>query len=131
MKRKVVAPASVFKSKPFAFSQGVLVKEGKKTLFVSGQLAADRKGRLIKGNFSEQCRLSYQSIDEVLKEAGATKEDVVKITAYVTNMREFFDDFLKETKRYFTGEYPASTLVEVGALAFEGQLVEIEAIAIL
>lgn len=131
MKRKTVAPPSVFKSRPFAFSQGVLVKEGKRTLFISGQLAADRKGKLIKGSFAEQCRLSYQSIDAVLKEAGATKDDIVKITAYVTDMRAFFEDFLKETKRYFPGEYPASTLVEVGALAFEGQLVEIEAIAIL
>lgn len=131
MKRKVIAPGSVFKAKPFAFSQGILVKEGKKTLFISGQLAADRSGRLIPGDFKEQCRQSYRAMDAVLKEAGTTKESIVKITGYVTDMRSDLDGFISETKRYFGNDYPASTLVQVGALAFEGQLVEIEAIAII
>ncbi len=131
MKREVIAPSSVFKANPFAFSQGILVKEGKKTLFISGQLAADRRGRLIPGDFKEQCRHSYRAMDAVLKEANTTKESVVKITGYVTDMRNHLDGFISETKKYFGDEYPASTLVQVGALAFEGQLVEIEAIAII
>lgn len=131
MKRKAIAPASIFKAKPFAFSQGVLVKEGKKTLFISGQLAADREGKLAAGDFRKQCRLAYKAMEAVLEEAGAKKENIVKLTAYVTDMRNQMDVFVEETKRFFPDEYPASTLLQIGALALEGQLVEIEAIAIL
>lgn len=131
MKRKVIAPPSVFKAKPFAFSQGIVVKEGKKTLFISGQLAADKEGKLVAGDFRKQCRLTYKSIGAVLEEAGATKENIVKLTAYVTDMRKQMDVFIEETRRFFPDEYPACTLVQIGALALEGQLVEIEAIAII
>lgn len=130
MKRKVIAPPSIFKAKPFAFSQGILVKEGKKTLFISGQLAADKEGELVAGDFRKQCRLAYKSVDAVLKEASATKENIVKLTAYVTDMRKQMNVFIEETKRFFPDEYPACTLLQVGALALEGQLVEIEAVAV-
>jgi len=131
LKRKVVAPPSIFKSEAFGFSQGVLVKGGKKTLFISGQLAANKKGEFVGGTFSKQCKMALDGIGAVLKGAGATKGDVVKITAYVTDMRGSIDEFTKLTKGWFSGGYPASTLVEVKGLAFPGQLIEIEAVAIL
>jgi enamine deaminase RidA (YjgF/YER057c/UK114 family) len=54
---------------------------------------------------------------------------VVKINSYVTDMDGGIDEFVRQTKSLFSGGYPASTLVEVTRLAFPGQLVEMEAIA--
>jgi len=131
MKRKAISPATVFKSEPYGFSQGILVEEGKKVLFISGQLAANKNGRFVGGNFERQCRMALAGIGAVLADAGATRKNVVKITGYVTDMKGSIDEFVKQTKKYFEGGYPASTLVEVKGLAFPGQVVEIEAIAII
>ncbi len=132
MKRTNLAPSALFRSDIFGFSQGVLVEEGKKTLFISGQLAADKKGNLIESaNFSEQCTKALEGIDAVLKEAGASRHNVMKITAYVSDMQSNIQTFTELVKKYFGGDYPASTLIEVKGLAFPKQLVEIEAFAII
>ncbi len=131
MDRRKIAPPSIFKSDVYGFSQGVLVEEGKKTLFISGQLAADKDGKLVKAGFREQCKMALDGIDAVLKEAGAARGNIVKITGYVTDMSSNIGAFGELTKDYFRGDYPASTLVEVKGLAFPGQLVEIEAVAII
>ena len=127
-----MAPNSIFRSDAYGFSQGVLVEEGKKTLFISGQLAADREGKFAGGTFREQCKMALDSLAKVLKEAGASKHHVVKITAYVTDMQASLEEFSAQIKTFFSEkDYPASTLVEVKGLAFPGQVVEIEAIAVL
>jgi len=129
-KRRIIAPASLFKADEWAFSQGLHIEGGKNILFISGQLAAVKNGKFTGGSFGELCKGAFDGISAVLKEAGATKKDVAKITAYVLDMDASIDEFVKVTKSYFAGAYPASTLVQVGRLAFQGQLVEIEAIAV-
>jgi enamine deaminase RidA (YjgF/YER057c/UK114 family) len=132
MKRTNLAPSSIFRSDFFGFSQGVLVDEGKKTLLISGQFAADKKGNLLDSvDFAEQCTKALEGIDAVLKEAGATRHNIMKITAYVTDMQSNIQTFTELVKRYFGGDYPASTLIEVKGLAFPKQLVEIEALAVI
>jgi enamine deaminase RidA (YjgF/YER057c/UK114 family) len=131
MKRKVVAPPSIFNSDVYGFSQGILVEEGRKTLFVSGQLAANRSGEFVGGSFKEQCKMTLNGIEAVLKEAVATRRNVTKITGYVTDMKGSIEEFVDQTKKFFPDGYPASTLVEVKGLAFPGQVVEIEAIAVI
>jgi len=99
-------------------------------LFISGQLAANKDGKFVGGSFEEQCKMALDGLGAVLAEAGATKKNVVKVTGYVTDMKGNIEEFIAQTKKYFKGGYPASTLVEVKALAFPGQVVEIEAIAV-
>ena len=131
LNRKNLAPKSLFKSDVFGFSQGVLVEEGKRMLFISGQLAADQDGNFLENaNFSEQCKKALDGIDAVLREAGATRHNIVKITGFVTDMKSSIEEFSKLTKEFFNGDYSASTLIEVKGLAFPKQVVEIEAIAI-
>jgi len=132
MNRKNLAPSSIFKSDVFGFSQGVLIEEGKKQLFISGQLAADKDGNFLsKAGFREQCKRALDGIDAVLREAGATRHNIVKITGFVTDMQSNIQAFTELTKAYFDGDFSASTLIEVKGLAFPGQLVEIEAFAII
>jgi 2-iminobutanoate/2-iminopropanoate deaminase len=132
MIRKNIAPGTLFKSDPFGFSQGVLVEEGRKQLFISGQLAADKEGHfLAEANFREQCAKALEGIDSVLKEAGATRHNIMKITGFVTEMQSNIEEFGRQVKNYFNGDFPASTLIEVKGLAFPHQLVEIEAYAVI
>jgi enamine deaminase RidA (YjgF/YER057c/UK114 family) len=131
LKRRTIQPSSLFDSSDQGFSHGVLVEGGKKILFIAGQLALDKKGNFVGGNLTEQYKMAMDNLGAVLKEAGAEWRNVVKSTAYVTDMPESIREFVKITKRYFTDEYPAGTLVEVKGLGFTGQLIEIDAIAVI
>ncbi len=64
----------------------------------------------------------------MVEAAGGAMADVVKVTIYVTNIKNNTKVW-KARAEFFTGDFPASTLVEVSALAAPEILVEIEAIA--
>jgi len=131
MKRVVVSPSSISRSEKHGYSQGILVEGGKKILFTAGQLAKNRVGEFVGGTFREQYKMALEGIDAVLMEAGANRANVVKITAYVTDMKGCLDEFDRMNKDFFSEAYPASSVLEVKGLAFTDQLVEIEAVAIM
>jgi 2-iminobutanoate/2-iminopropanoate deaminase len=76
----------------------------------------------------EQSRLIFGKIKGMVEAAGGTMADVVKITVYVTRIQNNVKVWAAR-REFFTGDFPASTLVEVSALAAPEILVEIEAIA--
>ena len=100
-------------------------------LYVSGMLPVNAAGELVGG--ADVIRQSEQVLDKigaVLHSAGASFDDVVRVGVYVRDMAD------RETintvrRRYFGDARPASTLVEVSALAHPGALVEIDAVALL
>lgn len=99
-------------------------------IFVSGLTARGLDGKTIEGeNEYEQSQVIFTKIKNLVEAAGAQMDDVVKMTIYVTNMAENHHVW-KARKEFFTGDFPACTLVEVSALANPQILVEIEAIAI-
>lgn len=99
-------------------------------IFVSGLTARGLDGKTIEGeNDLEQSRVIFTKIKNLVEEAGAQMDDVVKMTIYVTNMAENHQVW-EARREYFTGDFPACTLVEVSALAKPEILVEIEAVAI-
>jgi enamine deaminase RidA (YjgF/YER057c/UK114 family) len=65
----------------------------------------------------------------VLKDAGANLQDVIKLNIYVTNMADFQQKTRDIRRNYFTGNFPASTLLEVKSLARPEFMLEIEAVA--
>ena len=110
----------------FAMCQGI--KTGN-LVYVSGQIALEPDGTLAgKGSMREQTRRVFQNIDAVLSRAGGSLENVFKITAYLTDMSRYAEYSAGRTEA-FQGRKPASTTVEVTKLAFEGLLVEVEAVA--
>ena len=107
----------------------VVVVEGKRTIFISGQLARDRDGNIVgQGDMGAQIRQVGENIKSALEAAGATLDDLVKITTYVTDIDEFFRHV--DVRMQYFGALPASTTVEVSRLSHPDFWVEIEAIAI-
>jgi enamine deaminase RidA (YjgF/YER057c/UK114 family) len=107
----------------------VVVVEGKRMIFIAGQLARDQHGNLVgKGDMRAQLRQVGENIKAALAAAGATLNDVVKTTTYVTDIDEFFK-YVEVRMEYF-GALPTSTTVEVRRLAHPDFLVEVEAIAV-
>lgn len=107
----------------------VVVVEGKRTIFISGQLARDRHGNAVgKGDMRAQLRQVGENIKAALEAAGATLDDLVKTTTYVTDIEEYFKHV--DVRMEYFRALPTSTTVEVRRLAHADFLVEVEAIAI-
>ncbi len=119
-------------SKPSGiFSPGVKVPAGN-LVFVSGQVSRNAQGETVgKGDIKAQTRQTLENVKAVLEAAGATMDDVCKVTVFVTNLAEHFSQIHEVRAQYFKKDYPASTLVEVKALANPDLLIEIEAIAVI
>jgi 2-iminobutanoate/2-iminopropanoate deaminase len=100
-------------------------------LFVSGFVPVDGEGHLVGGDdVVAQARQVLANLGAVLSAAGATFADVVKVTVYLTDIadRVRINPVRQEV---FGDARPASTLVEVSALAVPGAKVEIEAVALI
>jgi 2-iminobutanoate/2-iminopropanoate deaminase len=99
--------------------------------YVSGMTAWDRDTdpkTLAKVDEYEQGKIIFGKIKGMLEAAGGAMADVVKVTIYVTNIKNNTKVWAAR-REFFTGNFPVSTLVEVRALAAPEILVEIEAIA--
>jgi 2-iminobutanoate/2-iminopropanoate deaminase len=97
-------------------------------LFISGLVPVDAAGKLVGEDAAEQARQVFRNMELVLKAAGCGFDDVVKVVHYLLDV----DDrpAINPVRKEFFGEArPASTLVEVSALAVPGALLEIEAVA--
>ena len=126
MKKKVNNPQSI--AQPLSNYSHVVRVEIADTalLFVAGQIAFDQEGKLVGDDISTQTEFIFRQIESILKGEGAALTDVVKATIYVTDM-SFYNEVAVIRNRYFAFESaPATTFVEVSALAREGLLVEIE-----
>lgn len=94
-------------------------------LFCSGQIAIDPKtNEVVLGSVQEQTELVMKNIEGVLKAAGASWNQIVKTTIFLTNMQ----DFPKVNEiygRYFPENPPARSTIAVAALP-KGVNVEVE-----
>jgi reactive intermediate/imine deaminase len=99
-------------------------------LFVSGCVPVDAGGALVGGDdVVAQARRTFENVGAVLRAAGAGFADVVKVTIYLTAIddRPLINPVRQEL---FGDARPASTLVEVSALAIPGARIEVEAVAL-
>ncbi|MBI4608762.1 MAG: RidA family protein [Candidatus Rokubacteria bacterium] len=116
---------------PPAYSQGLKVTGAQTILFLSGQVAYDKDGRVAhKGDFQGQARVVLEAIKAMVEAGGGTLANVVKLNTYLTDIR-YRADLAPIREEFFGKKLPASTLVQVGALAHPDWLLEIEAIAVL
>jgi len=100
-------------------------------LYISGMLPVNAAGELVgDGDVIRQSEQVLDNIGAVLRSAGASFDDVVRVGVYVRDMADR-ERINTVRRRYFGDSRPASTLVEVSALAHPGALVEIEGVALL
>jgi reactive intermediate/imine deaminase len=114
-------------SGPFA---PATLASGTRILSVSGQVAHDADGAVVGvDDAEEQARQCLRNLDALLRAAGASKTDVVKITVFLTDMADR-PAVARARSEYFGDHRPASTLVEISALVTPELKVEIEATAV-
>ena len=100
-------------------------------LYISGQIALDPGGNVVgKGDMRAQSQRVFENIAAILQQAGGTLDNLVRITAYLTDMSRYLE--YNEVRTKFLGTRPpASTTVQVSCLAFDGLIVEVDAVAYL
>ncbi len=112
----------------FRIAQAVQVGD---TIYISGQGPLNSEGQLVgEGDMAAQAHQVFANIRAVLAEAGATMDDVVKITAFITDTSRYAA-YSAARAEAFPNHIPASSTVTVADLVLPGMLVEVEAIAVL
>jgi 2-iminobutanoate/2-iminopropanoate deaminase len=112
---------------PAAIGPYVQATEVHGFLFLSGQLGIDANTGVLPEAIVEQTQNSLANISSILKEAGLTKQNIVKTTIFLTDMNDFAA--VNEIYATFFGSgFPARSCVAVKSLP-KGAAVEIECIA--
>lgn len=113
----------------------VVTATGGTTAYISGQGAFDENDQVVgAGDHYAQTKQAYRNLRLALQAVGATPANVVKCNIYVVGLNEaVLGAFAKAMNEALDGQPmppTAATLVGVERLAFDGMLVEIEAIAV-
>ena len=125
--RRRISSGSPYEPK-IGFSRAVRAGD---TIFVSGTVAWGEDGRLVgEGDVYAQAKQAISNIEKALIEAGASLNDVVLTRIYVTDISRI-DEVARAHGEAFGEIRPASSMIEVSALAEPQMLVEIEAIAVI
>jgi enamine deaminase RidA (YjgF/YER057c/UK114 family) len=123
-----VRSTRLFPGAPYAYAAAA---PGTGLIFTAGACPLDEQGNVAApGDIAGQMRQALENLQAALEESGATVRDVLKTTVYVQSARR--EDLVTAWNVVAAafGDHDApSTLLGVAALGYEGQLVEIEAVA--
>jgi 2-iminobutanoate/2-iminopropanoate deaminase len=131
MARKIVTSEKL--PKPMGPYSHCVIGEGSKLVFISGQVPQDANGNLIgRGDIAAQTRQVLANMRSAVEAAGGTVGDINKITIFMVELdAAAYEAVARARREFFHGEFPASTLVQVKALASPDWLIEIEAYAVI
>jgi reactive intermediate/imine deaminase len=116
-------------STPTGYTHVVQVRSGR-TIYIAGQVAFDNSGNLVgKGDFAAQTTQVFENLKSALAAGGATFDNLVKVTTFVTDLSEM-QTLRSIRSKYYGKNSPASTLVQITRLANADLMIEIEAIAV-
>src|SRR3954463_754412 len=117
-------------SAPTGYTHIVEVSGPAKTIYISGQIAFDKDGKLVgAGDMKAQAEQVFKNLETALTAAGAKFSDVVKMNTYVTDIDKA--PAVREVRvRYFGNLTPASTFVQVAKLVRPELMIEIEVVAV-
>jgi enamine deaminase RidA (YjgF/YER057c/UK114 family) len=115
----------------YGFSQALEVTGAQRWLVCSGQTSVDAEGNpLHAGDMAAQLRQAFDNLEAVLKGAGLTLADVVRLNYYTTDVAAYLQASGEVARRFATGAPPpAGTLLGVAALFHPDILIELEATA--
>jgi enamine deaminase RidA (YjgF/YER057c/UK114 family) len=113
------------------YSQGWRVDGAGSVIYLAGQGPASAEGELVgEGDFEAQVRQTLANVATVLEHAGASLRDVVRLTVYLTDIGRL-RDYGRIRAELMPGPPPASTALQVGALAWPGMMIELDAVAVM
>jgi enamine deaminase RidA (YjgF/YER057c/UK114 family) len=118
--------------RPKGYANGVSAKGH--CIFVSGMIGWDTKEKLVAKDFTGQVRQALRNIVEVLSEANAKPEHIVRMNWYIVDKKEYVAARKKigiVYREIIGRHYPAMTAVEVSGLIERGARVEIEVTAVI
>lgn len=122
--KQIITPPDVHPTAGYAHA----VRVGN-TVYVAGQVALDPNGMLVgPGDIEAQAVQVFENLQRVLRAAGASLQDVVKITTFATHFS--YRPMINEVRARYGLSQIASTFVVVESLAAPELLVEVEAIAV-
>jgi enamine deaminase RidA (YjgF/YER057c/UK114 family) len=129
VKKRVIQPKSLNDPRP-RYSQGLAV-QARRLLFIAGQTASDKSGKIVgKNDIEAQAHQVFKNLGAVLKEGGATFENLVMTTTYITDIK-YREGYNRVRTQYYRKTPPTSTLVVIKGLARKEYLLEISGIAVL
>lgn len=117
--------------RPKGYANGVSAKG--RSVFVSGMIGCDAQGKLVSEHFAGQLRQTLRNIVEVLSEANAKPEHIVRMNWYVLDKNEYVAAFKEIGAIYrelIGNHYPSMTAVQVASLIEVGARLEIEVTAV-
>jgi 2-iminobutanoate/2-iminopropanoate deaminase len=107
-----------------AYSQAIVAGD---YIFVAGQGPINKDGEVSKGSIGEQTRLTLQNIEHILKEAGSSLADVVKISVHLNDLNKAnFDEYNQVYEQFFSEPLPARITVGSQLLGID---IEIDVVA--
>ena len=108
---------------PFGpYSQGLRVGS---RIYVAGQRPADAHTGIVPENFADQAKQVLENVRHVLEAGGATMDDVVSVSVYLTDLADF-PAFNEIYATYFTAPFPTRTTI---GCTLRGIMVEVDAVA--
>ena len=130
MSHQTVLPAGW--PRPKGYANAVLARG--RQLYIAGMIGWDANQQLHSDEFAAQAWQALKNVADVLREAGGRPENIVRMTWYVTDKREYLaaGKQVGQAFRELIGHYDiAMTAVEVKALIEDRAKVEIEVTAVL
>ncbi len=132
MEKRYINPPTL--PAPRGYTHGILVTGGR-LLFLGGQDASDAQGQIVgAGDLVAQFEQVIQNLQTVVREAGGTMADIMKLNIFVLHR----DDYLAKLKplgqvfrSHFGGHYPTMALFQVSGFFREEALVELEGLAVI
>jgi len=112
-------------TKGFPFSDGVVAGN---TLYIAGQEGTDESGKLAEGGIAAETKAALDNIEKVIKAAGFDLKDIVSVTVYLADIKEF-PDMNKVYKSVMPDPKPARATIQAAGLVNNARI-EISAIAV-
>lgn len=125
MPKEIIAPGNVHKARGFSHA----IKAGN-TIYVAGQGGIDLNGQVVPGGIEAQIDLAFDNLQRILEAAGAKITDVVRLNYFLVDIQDLAK-IGSAYRKYFGKHFPASTAVQITALAIPEMRVEVEATAVI
>jgi len=130
MDKEIITPPEL--APPRGFNHGIKV-DGGELLFLAGQDGSNADEEIVApGDLVAQFEQVLENLQTVVREAGGTMDDIVKLNIFVADRDDYVDrlDPLGEVFASYFDEYPTMALFEVNKFFKQEALIELEGFAV-